>query len=207
VLDQILVVLHPFMPFITEEIWERTGAHGPARPSLLALAPWPQLSGLQDSAADAEIGWLVRLLSEVRSVRSEMNVPAAAKVPLMLVGASAETWTRAQRHNDTIVRLARLETVSKAAEAPKGSAQVIVGETIAALPLAGIIDMGAEKKRIAREIEKVGLEIKKVTDRLGNPQFMSKAPAEVVDELRERQVDWESKRTRLKAALARIEAA
>ncbi|HEX4892129.1 MAG TPA: class I tRNA ligase family protein, partial [Hyphomicrobiaceae bacterium] len=206
VLDQILALLHPFMPFITEELWEKTGAHGPKRTDLLALSQWPQLSGVGDAAADDEIGWLIRLISEVRSVRSEMNVPAGAKIPLILVGASEETQARARRHNDTILRLARLESVSIAASAPKGSAQVVVGESTACLPLAGVIDMAAERKRIAREIEKVGGEIKKVTDRLGNPQFMGKAPAEVVEELRERQVDWETKATRLKAALARIEA-
>jgi valyl-tRNA synthetase len=194
------------MPFITEELWEKTGAHGPKRTDLLALSEWPQLPGSGDEAADNEIGWLIRLVSEVRSVRSEMNVPAGAKIPLILVGASDETQARARRHNDTILRLARLESVSIAASAPKGSAQVVVGESTACLPLAGVIDMAAERKRIAREIEKVGGEIKKVTDRLGNPQFMGKAPAEVVEELRERQVDWETKATRLKAALARIEA-
>jgi valyl-tRNA synthetase len=217
VLDQILALLHPFMPFITEELWEKTGAQPvasgqpkaqevPKRNAMLALSAWPQLSGLGDRAADDEMGWLLRLVSEVRSVRSEMNVPAGAKIPLVLVGASAETQARATRHADTIQRLARLEGIANASLAPKGSAQVVVGETTVCLPLAGVIDMGAEKKRIAKEIDKVGAEIKKVTDRLGNPQFMSKAPAEVVEELRERQVDWETKAARLTVALRRIEA-
>ena len=206
VLDQIVALLHPFMPFITEDLWERTGANGPARTSLLTLSDWPMPTGLGDAAADDEIGWLVRLISEVRSVRSEMNVPAGAKIPLILVGASAETLARASRHTDTILRLARLETITNAVAAPRGSAQVVVGETTVCLPLAGIIDMAAEKKRIAKEVEKVDIEIKKVTDRLGNPQFMGRAPAEVVDELRERQDDWEVKSARLKAALQRIEA-
>ncbi|MEZ5849719.1 MAG: valine--tRNA ligase [Hyphomicrobiaceae bacterium] len=205
-LDRIFALLHPFMPFITEELWEKTGAHGPKRDSLLALAQWPALSGLSDAAADDEIGWLIRLVSEVRSIRSEMNVPAGAKIPLVIVGASEETKARAARHNDTIVRLARLEAVSFAAGAPKGSAQVVVGEATACLPLAGIIDMGAERKRIAKEIDKTVAEVKKVTDRLGNPQFMSRAPEEVVEELRERQADWEQKGAKLRAALARIEA-
>ena len=206
VLDQIVALLHPFMPFITEDLWERTGAHGPARTAMLALSDWPELTGLGNANSDDEIGWLIRLVSEVRSVRSEMNVPAGAKIPLILVGASPETLARAARHNDTILRLARLETITNAVAAPKGSAQVVVGETTVCLPLAGVIDMAAEKKRIAKEVDKVGLEIKKVTDRLGNPQFMGKAPAEVVDELRERQTDWEVKSARLKAALQRIEA-
>ena len=206
VLDQAVAMLHPFMPFITEELWEKTGQHGPARTSLLTLAAWPTPAGLANAAADAEIGWLIGLVSEVRSVRSEMNVPAAAKVPLVLIDASADVRARAERHNDTIVRLARLDGIAFADAAPKSAAQVVVGETTAALALAGIIDMGTEKARIAKEVAKVGVEIKKVTDRLGNPQFMARAPEEVVEELRERQVDWEAKGRRLEAALARLEA-
>ncbi len=204
VLDQSLALLHPFMPFITEELWAKTGEQGPARTSLLALAEWPRLDGLADAAADAEIGWVIGLISEVRSVRSEMNVPAAAKVPLVLIEASADVQARAARHTDTIVRLGRLDGIAFAASAAQGSAQVVIGDTTAALSLAGVIDMAAEKTRIAKEVAKVGAEIKKVTDRLGNPQFMARAPEEVVEELRERQADWESKGRRLEAALARL---
>ncbi|MGE0766179.1 MAG: valine--tRNA ligase [Hyphomicrobiaceae bacterium] len=207
VLDQSLAMLHPFMPFITEELWAKTGEAGPARASLLALGPWPVLDGLADAAADAEIGWVIGLISEVRSVRSEMNVPAAAKVPLVLVEANDAVRARAETHMDTIVRLARLQSIGFAAAAEKGSAQVVVGDTTAALALAGIIDMGAERSRMAKEIAKVANEIKKVTDRLGNPQFMARAPEEIVEELRERQADWEGKGRRLEAALARIEGA
>ncbi len=206
VLDQSLALLHPFMPFITEELWAKTGEHGPARTSMLALADWPKLDGLADPAADVEIGWVIGLISEVRSVRSEMNVPAGAKVPLTLVDASSEARARAAAHEATIVRLARLDGLAFAAAAPPGSAQVVAGDTTAALSLAGIIDMAAEKARIAKDVAKVVVEIKKVTDRLGNPQFMAKAPEDVVEELRERQAEWESKGRRLEAALARIDA-
>jgi valyl-tRNA synthetase len=205
-LDQILKLLHPIMPFVTEELWAKTGEQGPARENLLALASWPELSGLADPDADAEVGWLIQLISEVRSVRSDANVPAGAKIPLVLAGASAETRARAQRHAETIERLARLDGITFAATAPQGSAQIVVGEATAALPLAGVIDMEAERKRIAREIEKVAAEIKKVTDRLANPQFMAKAPAEVVEELKERGADFATRQSRLKVALQRIEA-
>ena len=207
VLDQILPLLHPFMPFITEELWAKTGETGPARHSVLALASWPRLTGLADAEADAEIGWLVSLVSEVRSVRSEMNVPGGAKVPLVLVGASATTKARAERHDETLKRLARLDAITFADHAPKGAAQIIVGDTTAALPLAGVIDMGVEAKRLTKEIEKTVSEIKKVTDRLGNPQFMAKAPEDVIDELRERQADFEARQGKLKVALSRVEAA
>jgi len=207
VLDQILPLLHPFIPFITEELWAKTGEYGPKRETLLALAPWPRLLGLSDPEADAEIGWVVSLVSEVRSVRAEMNVPAGAKVPLVLVNASADTRARAERHDETLKRLARLETITFEASAPKGAAQIVVGETVAALPLAGVIDMDAEAKRLSKEIDKTVSEIKKVTDRLTNPQFMAKAPEDVIDELRERQSDFEARQDKLKAALARVEAA
>jgi valyl-tRNA synthetase len=207
VLDQILPLLHPFMPFITEELWAKTAEHGPKRESVLALASWPRLSGLADAEADAEIGWVVSLVSEVRSVRSEMNVPGGAKVPLVLVGASATTKARAGRHDETLKRLARLDAITFADQAPKGAAQIIVGDTTAAIPLAGVIDMSAEAKRLAKEIDKTVSEIKKVTDRLGNPQFMSKAPEDVIDELRERQADFEARQGKLRVALSRVDTA
>jgi valyl-tRNA synthetase len=204
VMDQILPLLHPFMPFITEELWAKTAAEGSPRPALLALSAWPELSRLADPGADSEIGWVVALISEVRSVRSEMNVPAGAKVPLVLIDAGETAKARIGRHHDTIVRLARLESISFAATAPTGSAQVVVGDTTAALGLAGVIDMAAETARIKKEIAKVEAEVKKVTDRLGNPQFMARAPDDVVEELRERQVEWESKGQKLTAALGRL---
>jgi valyl-tRNA synthetase len=204
-LDQILPLLHPFMPFITEELWAKTAEHGPARQSVLALASWPRLSALVDTDAAAEIGWVVSLVSEIRSVRSEMNVPGGAKVPLVLVSASATTKARAERHDETLKRLARLDAITFADQAPKGAAQIIVGDTTAAIPLAGVIDMGAEAKRLAKEIDKTVSEIKKVTDRLDNPQFMAKAPEDVIDELRERQADFEARQGKLKIALSRVE--
>ncbi len=206
VLDEILALLHPFMPFITEELWAKTGANGPQREKLLALSDWPHFTGLVQPEADDEIRWLIRLISEIRSVRSEMNVPAGAKIPLVLVGASELTMGRAENHKSTICRLARIENIDYADQPPKGSAQVVVGETTVALPLSGIIDMAAEKKRMAKEIEKVDAEIKKGASRLANPQVLAKTPDEVVEEWRERQTDWEQKGQRLKAALARIEA-
>jgi valyl-tRNA synthetase len=136
-----------------------------------------------------------------------MNVPAGAKVPLVLLNASAETRARAERHDETLKRLARLDAITFEASAPKGAAQIVVGDTTAAIPVAGVIDMSAEAKRLAKEIDKTVVEIKKVTDRLGNPQFMAKAPEDVIDELRERQSDFEARQDKLKAALARVEAA
>jgi valyl-tRNA synthetase len=207
VLDQILKLLHPFMPFVTEELWAHMVEHGVARTSMLALAQWPSLDRLQNTAADEEIGWVIDLVSGVRSVRTEMNVPAGAKVPLVLVGASDTVRARARRHEETLCRLARLERIGFEAGPPKGSAQVVVGATTAALPLAGVVDMAAERARLAREIEKAGSEIAKIDAKLSNAQFVAKAPPEVVEENRERRAGFESTRTRLEAALQRIGAA
>ena len=207
VLDQILKLLHPFMPFITEELWARLVEVGVERQSLLCLSTWPVFEGLADADADEEIGWLVKLVSEVRSVRSEMNVPAGAKIPLVLVGANKATRARADHHEDTIKLLARLDAISFAKAPPKGSAQIVLGEATAALPLAGVIDMAAERARLVREIDKARAEIEKVDAKLANESFVAKAPPEVVEEHRERRTAFEATLARLQAALKRVEAA
>ena len=207
VLDQILKLLHPFMPFITEELWARLVEVGVERASLLCLSTWPVFEGLADADADEEIGWIVKLVSEVRSVRSEMNVPAGAKIPLVLVGANKATRARAEAHEDTIERLARIDAISFAKAPPQGSAQIVLGEATAALPLAGVIDMGAERTRLTREIDKAQGEIKKVDAKLANASFVAKAPPEVVEENRERRAAFEATLAKLQAALKRVEAA
>ncbi len=207
VLDQVLKLLHPFMPFITEELWDRLVEVGVKRRSMLCLATWPKFEGLANAEADDEIGWVVNLVSEVRSVRNEMNVPAGAKIPLALVGASDAVRRRADRHGDIIKRLARLDVVTYEASPPKGSAQFVVGETAAALPLAGVIDMAAERTRLQREIEKAASEIKKIDAKLSNAGFVAKAPPDVVEENRERKADYEAVTAKLQAALKRVEAA
>jgi valyl-tRNA synthetase len=206
-LDQILKLLHPFMPFITEELWARLVEVGVKRENLLALSAWPKFSGLANAEADEEIGWLVKLVSEVRSVRSEMNVPAGAKIPLVLIGAGADVRARAQHHEETIERLARLDGISFAKAPPKGAAQIVLGEVTAALPLSGVIDMDAERARLGREIEKSRIEIGKIDAKLANANFVAKAPPEVVEESRERRADFEQTMKKLQAALKRVEAA
>ncbi len=205
VIDQILKLLHPFMPFITEELWAHMVEYGEKRQSLLALSQWPNLAGLVDAEAEAEIGWVVRLVSEVRSVRTEMNVPAAAKVPLVLVGADAATRARAQRHEETISRLARLETLDVAVTAPKGAALVVAGNTQAALPLTGIIDMAGERKRLEKEIADARSDLAKMDAKLSNPSFVERAKPEAVDEARTRKSELEGEIAKWSAALQRIE--
>jgi valyl-tRNA synthetase len=205
--DEILKMLHPFMPFVTEELWERVAEHGPARADLLALTEWPSHDGLGNAAATEEIGWVVKLVSEVRSVRSEMNVPAGAKIPLEIVGGQATERARALAHEETIKRLARLDRISFTQAPSSGAAVIVFDDTTLALPLAGVIDMTAERERLEKEVEKAKKEIAKIDGKLANPNFVAKAPEEVVEENRERKIDFEGQIERIEAALKRLEAA
>jgi valyl-tRNA synthetase len=202
VLDQIYALLHPFMPFITEELWAIKGADGPKRESLLALSDWPSLPGLEDSLAESEIGWVVDLVSEIRSLRAEMNL--TSETELLLVGAEAEVQARAARWDETIRKLARLSRIGFADAAPKSSAQIVVRGSVVAMPLEGVIDLAAEKARLAKEIAKLDGEAKKVEAKLGNAGFMAKADEDVIEEHRERREEALARIEKLGAALARL---
>jgi valyl-tRNA synthetase len=202
--EQIVKILHPFMPFMTEELWNITGTDELPRASLLALAEWPELDGCENLEAEAEIGFIVELISEIRSVRAEMNVPAAAQIPLVLVNASREAKSHAKNWDEAIKRLARLSEISFAPEAPEKSAQMVVRKTIAALPLQGIIDFEAEKTRLAKEIAKLKGDADKIEAKLRNADFVARAPEDVVEENRERREDALSRMEKLAAALAKL---
>ncbi len=204
VLDQILKLLHPFMPFVTEELWGETGKSGPARDKLLIVSEWPQLLGYEDKQADAEIEWLIAVVSGIRSVRTEMNVPAGAKIPLVVVGAGEETGTRVEAQLQALIRLARLEDVNYSGTVPTNAAQIVIGEATFALPLEDIIDIGAERARLQREIGKEDSEVEKIDKKLGNEQFVAKAKPEVIEEQRQRREDALARRERLVAALSRL---
>jgi valyl-tRNA synthetase len=204
-IDQIAKLLHPFMPFLTEELWAIKGEGLPDR-GLLALAPWPQLEGLADPGAEAEIGFIVDLVSEVRSARSETNVPAGAQVPLWLAGADSAVRARIETWRDTLVRLARLSEIRFEEAAPKNSVQLLVRGSVAALPLEGIVDLGAEVARLRKEAAKGEGEIRKIEAKLGNADFIARAPEEVVDEQRERRDAEAARLVKIREALARLEA-
>ena len=207
VLDQILKLLHPFMPFVTEELWAKTGEQGPARESLLALAPWPELDGAggRGSRRRDRLAGAAHLRGALGAFGA--NVPAGGEDPAR--------HRRCRRGNQGARRAARRDhqaagaagSISFAQAAPKGSAQIVVGEATAALPLAGVIDMDAERKRIAREIDKTVTEIKKVDGPARQSQFMAKAPPEVVEENHQRKADFEATVKKLQVALKRVEAA
>ncbi len=201
-LDEILKLLHPFMPFITEELWAVTAEQGPKRSNLLALSPWPQLEGLADDKAEAEIGWVIDLVTAIRSARAEMNITAA--IPLVLAGASAETSGRATRWADFIKRLARVSEISSAATAPQGSVQLVVRGEVAALPLKGVIDLAAERARLAKEMQKADADIARSDAKLNNPKFMERAAEEVVEEEKEKREEAVARKAKIAEALERL---
>ena len=203
VLDEIFKLLHPMMPFMTEELWAQTAGEGAPRETLLCHAAWPT-PRFQDADAAAEINWLVELVSGIRSVRSEMNVPPSAVAPLVLVGANSATRERVARHGPAIRRLARVGDVTFAEGAPKGSAQIVTGEATACLPLGDLIDLKAEGARLEKELAKNADEIGRIDKKLANPQFVAKAAAEVVEAEREKLAELAEARTRLEAALSRL---
>ena len=200
VMDQILLLLHPFMPFVTEELWQQTAK----RKQWLIASDWPVYKGLGDAAADAEMDWVIRFISEVRSVRAEMNVPAGAKIACVLVSANSETRRRADAWENEIMRLSRLSSIGFEDSVPKASAQIVLDEATVALPLEGVIDFGAEKTRLAKELEKIAKDTAAIDGRLGNPGFVAKAPPEVLEESRERKAELEARRAKIDEALARL---
>ncbi len=206
-LDVILKLLHPVMPFITEELWQKTAEFvGPARESMLISATWPELpADWIDAEAEAEIGWLVETVGEIRSIRAEMNVPPSAKPGLTIVGAGPETKARLARHRDLLLTLARLDSVREADAAPAGSAPVVMGEATGALGVAEFIDIAAEKARLTKDIAGHAGEIEKVNKKLSNPDFLARAKEVVVEENRERLAEAEAAKAKLEAALARLE--
>ena len=199
VLEETYKLLHPFMPFMTEELW----AHTANRDTLLCHADWPAPE-FADEVAAAEINWLIDLVSGLRSARAEMNVPPAAVAPLVVVGASEQTQTRLKRHDAAIRRLARVESIETAQTAPKGAAQVVVGEAIACLPLGSLIDLAAEKARIEKAIGKTEAEMNRVAKKLANEKFVQNADPEVVAAERERYAELEVQMAGLKIAAQRI---
>ena len=206
VLDQILKLLHPFMPFLTEELWQRTGETGAPRAGMLIVADWPALDGFVDEAAQSEMDWVIRFITDVRSVRAEMNVPAGAKIPLLISGANETSLARLERHKDIITRLARLESAEVLdGPAPKGSVQIVLDEATILLPLAGVMDLSAEMDRLKKEIDKLAKDVKQIDQKLANEKFVSKAPEHVVEEQRERREEALVKQAKLSDALKQIE--
>ena len=196
--DEILKLLHPFMPFITEELWAVTGNHN----ALLALSDWPKLDGLTDDKAEAEIGWVIDLITAIRSVRAEMNI--TAPIPLVLAGSSVESKARAERWAEFIKRLSRVSEISSAAAAPQGSVQLLVRREVAALPLKGVIDLAVERARLGKEMQKADADVARSDAKLNNPKFMEHAAEEVVEEEKEKRDEALARKAKITEALERL---
>jgi valyl-tRNA synthetase len=206
VLDQILILLNPFMPYITEELYAEMGDR--RKGESLLLASWPEYSkGLKNAKANEEMDWLIRMIGEIRSVRADMNVPAGAQIALMIKDAGAQTQARLQNYDEIIRRMARLSDISLVSAAPKGAIQTILDESTLILPIADIIDLDKERARLRKEIERLEQDIQKAVQKLQNKQFVDNAPPEVVEEHRNRQAEAEAIRNKLSQALKQLEAA
>ncbi len=203
--DTILKLLHPFMPYITEELWARTVEGTSPRDTLLIEADWPKfLVEMLYGPAQSEIEWVIDLVKGVRSIRAEMNVPPSAKIALLLKGANAQTQERLARNKDVILQLARLVTAETIDALPKGSAQFVLGEAVAALPLGDVIDFAKERARLEKDLKKANDEIARFDAKLSNEQFVARAPEDVLTEQREKRAEAIALAARLTEAVARL---
>ncbi|MGZ6048562.1 MAG: valine--tRNA ligase [Phenylobacterium sp.] len=207
VLDVILKLLHPVMPFLTEELWGQTQGLGAARDhkGFLMVAQWPDLpDSLIDPAADAQIGLIVETIAEGRSVRAELNVPNSARPPLLVVGASEAQRSVLQDAAPLIMQMLRVAGVKVVESAPAGAIPYVVEGATLALPVAEFIDVAAERARLGKEVANLAADIDRTAKKLGNADFVARAPEEVVEENRERLSDAQAAKAKLEAALARL---
>jgi valyl-tRNA synthetase len=203
VLAQTLHLLHPVMPFITEELWRQFGESA----GMLITASWPDLPpDLHDPEAAAEMEWVVAAVSSIRAIRTEVNVPAGARLPLLVKDADATATARLQRHREHFERLARVARIDMVETVPEGGVAAIVEGATLILRVGEVIDLGREKARLAKEIGRLDADLAKFATKLGNPAFLAKAKAEVIDEQREREADARRDRERLQAVYDRIAA-
>jgi valyl-tRNA synthetase len=208
ILDQALKLLHPVSPFITEELWRQSAAFaGVQRDTMLIAARWPELppQWVEEEPAD-EIDWLIQLVTEVRSIRSEMNVPPSARPQLTVAGAEAHTRERLDRHRGLVLSLARLGGIEQADAPPSGAVPFVLGEATGALSIAEFIDVAAERARLTKEIGGFRTEAERTRKKLDNPDFVARAPEEVVEENRVKLAEAEAARAKLEGALARLDA-
>jgi len=204
--DNIFKLLHPYMPFITEELWARTETSADPRASMLIEGPWPALSDLpQDKASQDEMQWVIDLVSGVRSVRAEMNVPPVAKISLLTRGASAPIRERLKRNHDVIVALARLDRAEPTNTIPAGSVQFVVGDAVFALLLGDVIDLAKERSRLEKDLKKAEEEILRFNAKLDNAEFMQRAPDDIKEEQRQKREEAGLRAARLSKIIDQLD--
>ena len=201
VLDEIYALLHPMMPFMTEELWEETGN----RQGLLCHADWPSLEYSDGDAAD-EINWFIELVTQIRSVKAEMNIKPSQILQLDVVDAGELTKARIETHSAAFRQMARVEPISMVDTTPKGSAQIVIGEATYCLPLEGVVDFAEERARLEKELKKLEGEIKRLEGKLGNAKFVANAPAAVVEEEKQKLADYKQQSARVEVAYKRVSA-
>ena len=202
--DTLLKVLHPFMPFITEELWSLTAGPG-GRDGLLIEAAWPTFQAPEAfERSQSELDWVIELVKGVRSIRAEMNVPPSARIALLLKDANAESRERLARNLEVVQQLARLVLAEPTDAFPKGTAQFVLGEATVGLPLGDVIDLAKERVRLERDLKKANEEIARFDSKLSNEQFVSRAPEDVLTEQREKRAEAVMLAERLKDAVARL---
>jgi valyl-tRNA synthetase len=205
-LDLLLKLLHPIMPFMTEELWEKSAADGPPRDSTLITAPWPELpEAYADAAAAAEMALVIAAISEGRSVRAELNVPPSARPALLVTEAGPRERRILEENAEAIRQLLRVGEIRFDATADAGAVPYRAETASFALPVAEFIDLAAERGRLAKEVAALAADIDRTAKKLANPDFVARAPDEVVEENRERLADAEAAKGRLDAALKRLE--
>ncbi|QGY81489.1 valine--tRNA ligase [Sphingorhabdus lacus] len=204
VLDQILVMLHPFMPFVTEELWHALADPAAPRAYDLIHAKWPEPKAEVDAEAKAEVEWLIRLVGEVRTAKNELGIAPGAKMDAFVRDASPATEQRITRQQSALARLARLDSVTTGDAPEGGSVQLVVDEATFVLPLAGVIDLDAERARISKAIEAATKEAASLAGRLSNAAFVEKAKPEAVEKARADHAEKTAEAERLTAALARL---
>ena len=204
VLDESLKLLHPFMPFVTEELWERRAPGRAHDQGFLMLQQWPAISEFGHAEASAEIEWLIEMITEIRSLRNDLGVPAGAKVPMTLLNPSSVDTQRLERNDEVLRRMARLDETATSTSQPAGSVSTLVGSSVAALHIADLIDKVEAQKRLDKEIATLDKDIMATEKKLGNADFVARAPEEIVEENRDRLKDWSLRREKLKSARAAL---
>ena len=199
VLDEIYALLHPMMPFMTEELWEETGN----REGLLCHADWPSIQFSDGDAAD-EINWFIELVTQIRSVKAEMNIKPSQILQLDVVDPSELTSARLETHSAAFRQIARVEPISIVDTTPRGSAQIVIGEATYCLPLDGVVDFAEERARLEKELKKLEWEIKRLEGKLGNSKFVANAPAAVVEEEKQKLSDYKQQSARVEVAYKRV---
>jgi valyl-tRNA synthetase len=207
VLETVLRALHPVVPFITEEIWQSVAPKLGIKADGILQRPWPKAGDIPaDEAATAEVEWFKNVLSGIRRIRAEMNIAPGKTIPLLLADGDATDRARATKFAAQISFLARVDApqwIVSGADEPAAAAAV-VGSMRVLIPLAGLIDLGAEKTRLAKEISRIESEIKKCENKLGNANFVANAPAEVVTQERQRIADWGTQLTTLREQMQKL---